>query len=78
MRHKQAVAIHPDGWTRWSYPTMDGYKMSCCDCGLVHNMQFRVTDDYDQVEFRVQRNNRSTSAVRRYMKLKPDRFEWDE
>ena len=23
-------------------PIMDNYKMSCCDCGLVHNMDFQV------------------------------------
>ena len=31
-----------DGWTEWQFPIMDGYKMACCDCGLVHNMQFQV------------------------------------
>lgn len=31
-----------DGWTEWVWPVMDGYKMSCCDCGLVHDMQFGV------------------------------------
>ena len=23
-------------------PVMDNYKMSCCDCGLVHDMDFQV------------------------------------
>lgn len=67
-RYKQEVARHPDGWSRWVLPVMDGYKMSCCDCGLVHDMQFRVTDDYDRVEFRVRRNSRSTAALRRERK----------
>lgn len=31
-----------DGWTRWVQPVMDGYKMACCDCGLVHDISFRV------------------------------------
>ncbi len=63
---REEEALH-DGWTRWVYPLMDSYKMSCCDCGLVHDMQFRVTDSYDRVEFRVRRNNRSTAQVRRHM-----------
>ena len=52
--------------SHWVYPIMDGYKLCCCDCGLVHDMQFRVTDEYDRVEFRVRRNNRSTAQVRRH------------
>ena len=67
-RYRDEEAVHPDGWSRWVYPVMDGYKMSCCDCGLVHDMQFRVTDDYDRVEFRVRRNNRATAQVRRHRK----------
>lgn len=29
-----------DGWSDWVYPIMNGYKMACCDCGLVHDMKF--------------------------------------
>ena len=65
-RYRQEEAKHSDGWSRWVYPVMKGYKMSCCDCGLVHEMEFRVTSDYDRVEFRVRRNNRSTGQVRRH------------
>lgn len=64
---RQEEAIHPDGWSRWVLPIMEGYKISCCDCGLVHDMEFRVTGEYDRVEFRLRRNNRSTGQVRRYM-----------
>ena len=62
-------AKHPEGWTRWCYPIMDDYKLVCCDCGLVHDMEFRVTGSYDRIEFRSRRNNRSTGQVRRHMKL---------
>lgn len=31
-----------DGWCDWASPIMDGYKLGCCDCGLVHDMQFAV------------------------------------
>ena len=31
-----------DGWSDWVQPLMDGYRMACCDCGLVHEMQFGV------------------------------------
>ena len=41
MRFKTEVAER-DGWTKWVAPKMDGYKMACCDCGLVHDMEFKV------------------------------------
>jgi len=31
-----------NGWSRWVPPKMKGYKMACCDCGLVHDMEFKV------------------------------------
>lgn len=65
---KQEEVKHPAGWSGWIHPIMEGYKLSCCDCGLVHEMEFRVTGDYDRVEFRVRRDNRSTGQVRRHKK----------
>lgn len=29
-----------NGWTRWEFPVMTGYLLACCDCGLVHKMEF--------------------------------------
>ena len=52
-----------DGWTDWIHP-LPGYKLACCDCGLVHDMQFRI-DDLGQINFRASRNNRSTGQYRR-------------
>lgn len=26
------------------FPEMQGYKMACCDCGLVHTMDFRIVE----------------------------------
>ena len=28
----------------WIQPVMDNYKMACCDCGLVHDMEFKVVE----------------------------------
>lgn len=54
-----------DGWSDWIHP-LPGYRMACCDCGLVHDMQFRM-DDLGQVNFRARRNTRSTGQLRRQM-----------
>ena len=29
-------------YTRWIKPVMTGYHMMCCDCGLVHTINFRA------------------------------------
>jgi len=86
-RHKRMVE-REDGWCDWVAPVMNGYRMACCDCGLVHEMQFGVftaiengdgthtmideTVDGGRVRFRARRNNRSTAQVRRHMKAEGD------
>jgi hypothetical protein len=47
----------------WVQPIRKGYKMRCCDCGLVHKMDFRVKNG--RIQFRAFRDNRSTGACRR-------------
>lgn len=34
--------IEGNGWSRWVPPQMKGYRMGCCDCGLVHDVDFQV------------------------------------
>lgn len=52
----------------WVQPVKKAYKMACCDCGLVHNLDFRVKDG--RIQFRAFRNNRSTALMRRHDKAK--------
>lgn len=56
----------------WIQPVPRGYRMSCCDCGLVHRIDFRVIKwaggKRTKAQFRVFRDNRSTAMVRRHMK----------
>lgn len=55
---------------KWIFPVMDGYRMSCCDCGLVHKIDFRVCEDEpNRIEFRVYRDNRATGQIRRHQKI---------
>ena len=39
---KTHVQTSPNGFSEWVQPRMSGYFMACCDCSLVHEMQFRV------------------------------------
>jgi hypothetical protein len=32
-----------DGWTDWVHP-LPNYRMQCCDCGLIHEMEFVIAD----------------------------------
>lgn len=49
---------------RWILPVRRGYLMRCCDCALVHRMNFRVSDD-GRPEFQVFLEPRRTAAARR-------------
>ena len=31
-----------DGWSNWVCPRPQGYLMQCCDCELIHEVDFRV------------------------------------
>lgn len=35
------VAVMDDGWSEWIRP-LPGFLHQCCDCGLVHEMEFTV------------------------------------
>lgn len=57
--------VHQDG--DLVQPKMKGYKMRCCDCGLVHVLDFSVIKHGKghKVQFTVKRDNRATAASRR-------------
>lgn len=63
----------PRHWSKWVTPRTRGYKLACCDCGLVHDMEHKVLlkggEQLDrrkgQIKFRVRRNIKATAAMRR-------------
>ena len=70
-KYRQEVAVK-DGWSRWISPIHGigkrNYRLACCDCGLVHETQFRAVKSKNgkfSVIFRVKRNNLATAAIRR-------------
>lgn len=70
MRFTKHVVEKLSDWTVWIRPRRKGYKMACCDCGLVHDLDFRIRREWrgNVVEFRARRNVRSTAAMRRHRK----------
>lgn len=53
----------------WVQPITEGYKLACCDCGLVHKLDFRVHKR--RIQFRAYRDNRATAMIRRWRKAIP-------
>ncbi len=52
--------IYDGEWCTWN---LRRNKLQCCDCGLVHVVDYRVRDG--KVESRFERDERATQAVRR-------------
>lgn len=44
-------------------------RTACCDCGLVHDEEYRVTKR--GLMFKAVRNRRATAQLRRHMKATP-------
>lgn len=68
MKYKK---YQPGEWVR---PQRKGYRLKCCDCGLVHDVDFRLVH-YGcghEIQFRMFRNNRATAAARRSIKRSKD------
>lgn len=50
----------------WVQPVRRGYKLACCDCGLVHTVNFRLYGG--RIQLQAFRDERRTAAVRREAK----------
>jgi hypothetical protein len=48
MDYELMEAIDDDGWTEWVHPTMDSFKVQCCDCGLKHESQFVIGEESER------------------------------
>ncbi len=81
MAKYKRITAPKGGWSDWVAPVMKGYRLGCCDCSLVHEMEFaifRVTSRQKdgewyghrvpghKVKFRMRRHGRATSAARRH------------
>jgi len=64
MKKYEKYRKHEEG--EWVRPIRKNWQMCCCDCGLVHTIDFKVKNKV--IWLRAFRNNRSTGQVRRHMK----------
>jgi hypothetical protein len=63
----------------WIEPTRKAFIDQCCDCGLVHVIDFAVVDKrtrepvpYVAVQFKLKIDRRKTAASRRKLKFTKD------
>jgi hypothetical protein len=54
----------------WTRPRMRNFREQCCDCGLIHRLDFRIV--HGRIEFRTRRDDRATAAARRTFKFTPE------
>ena len=68
-----------DGWCDWVCPKPRGYLMQCCDCELIHEVDFRVvryeSEDSEVYEIVDAPNLQAQMRLRRRDDLSPKR-EW--
>ena len=50
---------------QWQQPIRKGYKFCCCDCGLTHELDFRLIKKH--IQFKAKRDKRATGQVRRWL-----------
>ncbi len=61
----------------WVRPAPIGYRLACCDCGLVHRLEFAIGPKPHgrrglAVMFRAWRDNRATAQIRRHKRRRKD------
>lgn len=65
-RFRQETQETRRGFSRWVQPAMPKYMLACCDCNLVHEMQFRVVGIRKmRVQFRARRADGYTAMLRK-------------
>lgn len=68
MKHKRFKKAKDSEWVQ---PVMRNYLMECCDCGLVHRLNFRIVEGVRagrkmrRVQFQAERARNYTAQQRR-------------
>lgn len=66
----ERVVYRVISYGEWTWPRMRNFREQCCDCGLIHRLDFRIVDG--RIEFRTRRDDRATAAARRSLKFTGD------
>ena len=66
----ERVVYRTIAYGEWTRPRLRNFREQCCDCGLIHRLDFRLVDG--RIEFRTRRDNRATAAARRRFRGRGD------
>jgi hypothetical protein len=55
----------------WIQVPMRGYKEQCCDCALIHRMNFRINAK-GKIEIQTFRDGRATNGARKHFRFTKD------
>jgi hypothetical protein len=58
----ERLVCRPIAYDEWTRPRLRNFREQCCDCGLIHRLNFRIVDG--RIEFRTRRDERATDAAR--------------
>lgn len=74
IKYEQHQVENVGDYTEWIRPIRKSYKMACCDCNLVHDIDFRVRKEWRGlvIEFRARRNNKETKRLRKAKENEPN------
>ena len=53
-----------DGFSDWVAPKDGAFRLQCCDCGLVHDVELKKASVQHPILIRFRRHNRATHAAR--------------
>ena len=65
-RKRRTKRVHlEDG--EWHRPVLHGHMEECCDCGLVHTVDYKITKENNHfvLKFRATVDRKATAAARR-------------
>ncbi len=74
----ESAFVGESGFSRWIRPIERGYRLECCDCSLVHEINFAVVKDVSgkpRATFQVKRDS-ITTRVKRKEKIDGGNLGW--
>lgn len=64
MKSRKYHQVHDGVWFK---PTMKNHMEQCCDCGLIHKVEYRIVDG--EIEYKAWRVKGETKEVRRRRRI---------
>ena len=71
MRKRIRYATIPYG--EWTRPRLTDFREQCCDCGLIHRLDFRIVDDRGAPARRGAKSGRARRSPRLYIEFRTRR-----